>query len=336
MMLVCILTSLIISASLLVVPLKFIYLQALQTMYTNLVFVHICRLTVGFVIILTIINSSIWLCIAFKSLSRDDALETSVFVLIFFCINGIAKLFLENQAQKAYTLKKFAKNEINNTEKLLNQMMPPQVLRNLHNDITTTDKYKDVTIIYAELSNATISSRTKEPIQVLTLLSKLFSIFDHLCVRHNVYKVHTIGACYVILSFTDGNSRNPLNESINCIEMGFDMIKAISKINRKKRMFLDIKIGMHTGTVIGGITGTNIVRYDIYGPDNDIANNIQCCGSAGKICISGTTKSFVENACPDRFGYAFNKEVKCPDNRKFNTFFVTPLLEADIVSFQEE
>jgi class 3 adenylate cyclase len=27
----------------------------------------------------------------------------------------------------------------------------------------------------------------------------------------------------------------------------------------------DMRIGIHTGTIIGGIIGTDIVRYDIYG-----------------------------------------------------------------------
>ena len=28
-----------------------------------------------------------------------------------------------------------------------------------------------------------------------------------------------------------------------------------------------MRIGIHAGTIIGGVTGSNIVRYDIHGPD---------------------------------------------------------------------
>jgi len=28
---------------------------------------------------------------------------------------------------------------------------------------------------------------------------------------------------------------------------------------------LDMRIGIHTGNIIGGIIGTDVVRYDIYG-----------------------------------------------------------------------
>jgi class 3 adenylate cyclase len=42
----------------------------------------------------------------------------------------------------------------------------------------------------------------KDPRDVVTLLSKLFSRFDQLCEEQRVYKVHTIGDCYVVMGYT--------------------------------------------------------------------------------------------------------------------------------------
>lgn len=42
-----------------------------------------------------------------------------------------------------------------------------------------------------------------------------------------------------------------------------------------------MRIGIHTGSIIGGIIGTNIVRYDIYGRDVLIANKMESNGKAG-------------------------------------------------------
>lgn len=47
-----------------------------------------------------------------------------------------------------------------------------------------------------------------------------------------------------------------------------------------------MRIGIHTGKVIGGIIGTEIVRYDIYGPDVMIANKFEEKGQTGAIHIS--------------------------------------------------
>ena len=51
------------------------------------------------------------------------------------------------------------------------------------------------------------------------------------------------------------------------------MVEVIQKIREELKFYdLDMRIGIHTGTIIGGIIGTEIVRYDIYGPDVMIAN----------------------------------------------------------------
>jgi class 3 adenylate cyclase len=44
-----------------------------------------------------------------------------------------------------------------------------------------------------------------------------------------------------------------------------------------------MRIGVHTGKIIGGVVGTDIVRYDIYGEDVTIANKME---SNGTVCWS--------------------------------------------------
>ena len=44
-----------------------------------------------------------------------------------------------------------------------------------------------------------------------------------------------------------------------------------------------MRIGVHTGKVIGGIIGTDVVRYDIYGIDVVIANKMESYGEKGKL-----------------------------------------------------
>lgn len=50
-----------------------------------------------------------------------------------------------------------------------------------------------------------------------------------------------------------------------------------------------MRIGIHTGDIIGGVIGTDIVRYDIYGPDVLIANKMESNGEKGRVMISEST-----------------------------------------------
>ena len=70
-----------------------------------------------------------------------------------------------------------------------------------------------------------------------------------------------------------------------------------------------MRIGIHTGEVIGGVTGTNIVRYDIYGPDVLIANKMESGGSPDRINVSGTTKEFLDSQFKEEFKFEFNAEI---------------------------
>lgn len=70
-----------------------------------------------------------------------------------------------------------------------------------------------------------------------------------------------------------------------------------------------MRIGIHTGDIIGGIVGTDVVRYDIYGENVTIANKMESNGcvrlinymKVGKVMISEATKDLLEEEYDDMF-----------------------------------
>lgn len=80
----------------------------------------------------------------------------------------------------------------------------------------------------------------------------------------------------------EGEERDIGQECINVVEFSFAMLKWIQKLNTEHEISeeqkIDLRIGIHIGEVIAGITGTNIVRYDIYGPDVLVANKMESGG----------------------------------------------------------
>ena len=71
-----------------------------------------------------------------------------------------------------------------------------------------------------------------------------------------------------------------------------------------------MRIGIHTGTIIGGIIGTDIVRYDIYGRDVMIANKFEEYGKTGCVHISSATKSILDTDQKNTFKVMPNGSVK--------------------------
>ena len=147
------------------------------------------------------------------------------------------------------------------------------------------------------------SKNVSDPREVVNLLSKLFSRFDQLCEQHKVYKVHTIGDCYVIMGYNgrvDKNKRNKnvvLDEANRVIKCGLEMIGIISEVRDASDNMdlkdLDMRIGVHTGRVVAGIIGSKVVRYDIFGDGVLIANKMESNGVPGKLCISDDTRKLL-------------------------------------------
>lgn len=80
------------------------------------------------------------------------------------------------------------------------------------------------------------------------MLRDLFTEFDKMCLSYNLYKVYTIGDCYVVSGLFNPNEvRDPVEEAINVLCMGFSMIDIIKRVRNKLNFHkLDMRIGIHT------------------------------------------------------------------------------------------
>ena len=152
--------------------------------------------------------------------------------------------YLENATQA---------EELLSREKLLANLMPPHVVQHLKEDIPVCDELFDITILYTDIVRFTDYSMSQSsPKNVVRMLLELFKRFDDACIVHDVYKVHTIGDCYVVLGFTGKvpmNERDPTDEALKVIDLGKDLIEIIKSVaNSKEVNFpgLGMRIGIHT------------------------------------------------------------------------------------------
>lgn len=110
------------------------------------------------------------------------------------------------------------------------------------------ETYSNVTMLFADIVGFTKYSSTKEPRQVIEMLSRLFTGFDKECNRLNLFKVYTIGDCYVVLGFIDKNNRKQAQDEANdVVQLAISMIQIIRKIKKQINFpELNMRIGIHT------------------------------------------------------------------------------------------
>ena len=287
----------------------FIDFISLEIMYVIVILNHSTGASLFLVLLANCLVFVPWIILV--SFSHNIQLNVSNLLLVacFSGINFLAIFIQEKKNRTNYNLNIIASKEIKETEKLLVQMMPPNVLEDLQNDKICTDKQKEITILFADIVGFTNWSADKSPEEVVQMLSQLFTRFDKKCVENEVYKVHTIGDCYVVLGYSGISLRDPLRECLNVVKMARDMVEIIKDENLIHGSDLNMRIGIHTGDVIGGVIGTNTVRYDIWGPDVLIANKMESSGKPGFINVSEDTRRLLLQNYDENFSFCMNSEV---------------------------
>jgi adenylate cyclase len=59
------------------------------------------------------------------------------------------------------------------------------------------------------------------------------------------------------------------------------MIRVIKEIREARKIDIDMRIGVHSGSIIGGIMGASKWQYDIWSKDVVIANKMESTGIVG-------------------------------------------------------
>ena len=84
-----------------------------------------------------------------------------------------------------------------------------------------------------------------------------------------------------------------------------------------------MRIGIHAGKIVAGITGSNIVRYDIYGDDVLIANKMESLGVPGRINVSYEITKILEAIDEDKYSFELNRRVYMPTiHKRVKCYFV--------------
>ena len=182
------------------------------------------------------------------------------------------------------------------TEELLANVLP----RNTASEImekgkATKIKYNFVTVLFSDIQGFTKIAEEMNPEMLIDELDKFFFYFDSVVEKFGIEKIKTIGDAYMCAGgIPEKNRTNPVEVILAALEMKAYMnkLKITSEIEGMK--YWDIRIGIHTGTVVAGVVGQKKLSFDIWGDTVNTASRMESSGEAGKINISGTTFEFVK------------------------------------------
>jgi class 3 adenylate cyclase len=185
-------------------------------------------------------------------------------------------------------------------------------------------KYNFVTVLFSDIQGFTKIAEEMNPEVLIDELDKFFFHFDSVVEKYGIEKIKTIGDAYMCAGgIPEKNRTNPVEVILAALEMKTYMknLKESSELQGMK--YWDIRIGIHTGTVIAGVVGHKKLTYDIWGDTVNTASRMESSGEAAKINISGTTYEFVR----DFFDCEFRGKMPVKYKGELEMYFVDGIKE---------
>ena len=92
--------------------------------------------------------------------------------------------------------------------------------------------------------------------------------------------------------------------------MGLSMISAIKDFDEDRNESVNMRVGIHTGTVLCGIVGKRRFKFDVWSNDVTLANKMESTGRPGMVHISEKTAEFLKGEYFMEEGEAHNGKNK--------------------------
>uniref|UniRef100_A0A0N5AUR7 Guanylate cyclase n=1 Tax=Syphacia muris TaxID=451379 RepID=A0A0N5AUR7_9BILA len=170
---------------------------------------------------------------------------------------------------------------------LLYKILPKQIAEKLKfGETVEPEYYTEVTIFYSDIVSFTVLASKCTPMQVITVLNDLYTMFDSIIEEHDVYKVETIGDAYLCASGVPRRNEHNHGREIACMALAVVAQIKEFKVAHLNDEVVNVRIGIHTGPVTAGVVGLTMPRYCLFGDSVTIATKMESSGKPGKIQLS--------------------------------------------------
>jgi class 3 adenylate cyclase len=227
---------------------------------------------------------------------------------------------LENQKEKLEVLVKERTKELaqekGKTEDLLLNILPLKVVNDLKKSgKTNPESFENVTVYFSDIVGFTKLATKLEPNVLIDELNDMFTAFDDIMSKHECERIKTIGDAYMAVC---GLPKPNEHHARNIINAALEIREYLENRNETATIKWEIRIGIHSGKVVGGVVGVRKYIYDVFGDTINTTSRMESNSEPMQINVSETTYDMVK----DQFDFTPRDIVEIKGKGEMRMFFL--------------
>ena len=192
-------------------------------------------------------------------------------------------------------------------DELLTNAIPLSIAKRLKRGERIAEAYPNTTVLFADLVGFTPWAGRTDPAQVVSFLDDLFSRFDGLAAASGVEKIKTIGDSYMAVA---GAPEARPDHAEAAVGLARGMLDAVAAVRDRAGEALDLRIGLASGSVVGGVIGARRILFDLWGDTVNIASRMESSGVPGRIQVAPSTWELLHGSAAYSFEAREPIEIK--------------------------
>jgi hypothetical protein len=151
--------------------------------------------------------------------------------------------------------------------------------QNVAKNAPIADLFTNTTVMFGDISGFTAWSSSRQPAEVFILLETLYGAFDKIAREMKVFKVETIGDCYVAATGLPNPQKDHHLRMVRFARRALDKFIVLTREMQATlgpdTANLGFRIGLHSGPVTAGVLRGEKSRFQLFG-DTVNAVSFQC------------------------------------------------------------
>jgi len=237
-------------------------------------------------------------CLVGLCLGWSTSGPAAIAVLVFFLVSFAR----ESLARRCFASEWLCADVLNRLSSVAENLMPPSVVTEMRSrrfgsfgqelDLVV-HSFEVVSVLQTDLVGFTAVARTLEPEDVLRMLNELFTEFDRLVGEHKIFKMETVGDAYICatgLPDYDHGKHRPQA----LLQLTLDLHAEVLRHSTQTGLGLGLRAGLHTGEAIGGVVGTTMQRYHLFGGTMHVVEKLEATSPSGAVHLSEAARCALE------------------------------------------